>query len=285
MVVSIVGFGAGEIGYERTAPQIVARLLGSALDRGMNLIDTAECYMISEELIGAAIGHRRDDYFLMTKCGHATDFPLQDWDPALIPLSIERSLKRLRTDHLDVVHLHSCSLETLRQGDVIAALQTLRDAGKTRYIGYSGDGDAARFAIESGAFDSLMISVSIADQEAIDRVLPLAVQKGIGIIAKRSIANAVWHNSAPNPYWQAYRDRLRELDYEFIRNSSMEGIERALRFTLTTGIHTALVGSTSPEHFLEAIEIAQSGVLPASQYEAIRERWQEIARADWSGQM
>src|ERR1700683_4286484 len=148
MTVSVIAFGAGEIGYEQTAPEVVARLLGSALDRGLNLIDTAECYMASEELIGAAIGHRRDDYYLMSKCGHATDLPFPNWDPALIPISVERSLQRLRTDHLDVIHLHSCSLEVLRQGDVIAALQKVRDAGKTRYLGYSGDDDAAIFAIE-----------------------------------------------------------------------------------------------------------------------------------------
>jgi aryl-alcohol dehydrogenase-like predicted oxidoreductase len=284
MAVSVIGFGAGEIGYEKTPLEIVERLLGSALDRGMNLIDTAECYMISEELLGAAISHRRGDYYLMSKCGHAADLQFPDWDPALIASSVERSLKRLRTDHLDVVHLHSCSLEVLRQGEVIAALQKVRDSGKTRYIGYSGDGDAALFAIESGAFDTLMISVSIADQEAIEKVLPIAAKAGIGIIAKRSIANAVWRKAGRNPYWQAYRDRLPELDYEFIHNSSAEGIERALRFTLSTDIHTALVGSTNPEHFLEVIEIANRGALPALRFDSIRARWKKIARAGWIGQ-
>jgi aryl-alcohol dehydrogenase-like predicted oxidoreductase len=284
MTVSVIGFGAGEIGYEQTAPEVVARLLGSALDRGLNLIDTAECYMASEELIGAAIGHRRDDYYLMSKCGHATDLPFPNWDPALIPISVESSLKRLRTDHLDVIHLHSCSLEVLRQGDVIAALQKVRDAGKTRYLGYSGDDDAAIFAIESGAFDTLMISVSIADQQPIEKVLPLAAKARIGVIAKRSIANAVWHNSARNPYWQIYRNRLQELDYDFLRGAARDGVECALRFALTTGIHTALVGSTTPEHFLEDIEIAVLGALSQDRFELIRERWKNIARADWIGQ-
>ena len=283
MAVSIIGFGAGEIGYEQTSTSVVQRLLESAFDRGMNLVDTAECYMISEELLGAAVSHRRSDCYLMTKCGHGADFSLADWDPRLIPLSIERTLRRLRTDYVDIVHLHSCALEELQQGDVIAELQKIRDAGKTRYIGYSGDGDAALFAIESGAFDTLMVSVSIADQEAIEKVLPMARKSGIGIIGKRPLANAVWSKQARNPYWQAYRDRLQLLDYDFLRARTRDSVERALRFALATDIHTALVGSTTPEHFLEAIEIADRGALPLAQFEAIRARWKSVARSDWIG--
>jgi aryl-alcohol dehydrogenase-like predicted oxidoreductase len=129
-----------------------------------------------------------------------------------------------------------------------------------------------------------MISVSIADQQTIEKVLPLATKAGIGVIAKRSIANAVWHNRARNPYWQTYRNRLQDLDYDFLRDAARDGVECALRFALSSGIHTALVGSTSLEHFLEDIEIAASGALSQDQFESIRERWKKIARADWIGQ-
>ena len=284
LAVSSVGFGAGEIGYEKTPVETVARILGAALDRGVNLIDSAECYLISEELLGAAISRRRGEFHLMTKCGHNADLPFDDWEPALIPRSIERSLRRLRTDYVDVVHLHSCSLEALRQGDLIAALQKARDAGKTRYIGYSGDGDAALWAISSGAFDTLMVSVNVADQAAIDKVLPAAATAGIGVIAKRSIANGIWAKRAQNPYWQTYRARCRELDYDFFRDMSPRAIETALRFTLSTAVDTALVGSTDAAHFLEAIEVASRGALAPAEFNSIRERWNAVARADWVGQ-
>src|SRR5438132_8141804 len=169
MDVSVLGFGGSEIGYEQASPETVAELLNSALDAGLNVIDTAECYHNSEELIGQAMSNRRKEFYLFTKCGHPHGFGEHaDWSKDSILKSIERSLKRLKTDRLDLVQLHSCSEPELRKGDVIAALQTARARGYTRYIGYSGDGQGARYAIECGAFDTLQTSVSIADQECVD---------------------------------------------------------------------------------------------------------------------
>ena len=96
---------------------------------------------------------------------------------------IDRGLKRLATDRVDLLQLHSCTEAQLRQGDVIDVIRRARDAGKTRFIGYSGDGAAAMHAVESGAFDTLQISVSIADQESIGGAVPAAKAKGMGVIA------------------------------------------------------------------------------------------------------
>jgi aryl-alcohol dehydrogenase-like predicted oxidoreductase len=183
--VSILGFGGAEIGYGHAAQATVDRLLGEALDAGLNVIDTAACYLDSETLIGQAVGHRRQDYSLLTTCGHASGLDLPNWDPRLLTAAIERSLQRLRTDHLDVVQLHSPPADVLRRGEVVDALQCAREAGKTRYLGYSGDGEAAREAITCGAFDTLQTSVNLADQEAIEWTLPLASARGLGVIAKR----------------------------------------------------------------------------------------------------
>ena len=172
MDVSLLGFGGAEIGYGQAAQATVDRLLGEALDAGLNVIDTAECYLTSEALIGHAVAHRRREVYLLTKCGHASGLPWPDWDPRLLTPSIERSLQRLRTDAVDVVQLHSCAADVLCQGDVIDVLQRAREAGKTRYLGYSGDGEAARYAIACGAFDTLQTSLNIADQEAIESTLP-----------------------------------------------------------------------------------------------------------------
>ncbi|HEY7314667.1 MAG TPA: aldo/keto reductase, partial [Gemmataceae bacterium] len=235
MHVSVLGFGGAEIGFEKAAAQTVADLLHSALDAGLNVIDTAECYLQSEELIGQAVSGRRKDFFLFTKCGHPDDPGVGDWRPESLLTSIQRSLKRLRTDRLDLVQLHSCTEEELRKGDVVRALEDARQKGYTRYIGYSGDSSAARYAIECGRFDTLQTSVSIADQEALELTLPLAQQRQMGVIAKRPIANAAWRytKKPDNTYHQPYWERLQKLHYDFLSGDSKQAAAIALRFTLS----------------------------------------------------
>jgi hypothetical protein len=286
--VSVLGFGGSEIGYQRAALDTVERLLGSALDAGLNVIDTAECYLESEELIGRAVSHRRGDYYLFTKCGHAAGFDLPDWDARMLAESIDRSLRRLKTDSLDLIQLHSCSEEVLRRGEVIEVLRRAREQGKARFIGYSGDSRDARFAVECGAFDTLQTSLSIADQEAIELTLPPAREREMGVIAKRPVANAVWKHSArpDDEYVQPYWDRLLKLDYDFLGNDLSEAISIALRFTLSTpGVHTAIVGTTKPGRWRENAQWLEAGPLPAEQSEAIRNRWREIAADDWTGEV
>jgi len=288
MLVSVLGFGGSEIGYQRASGRTVARLLGGALDAGLNVIDTAECYEQSEELIGKAVGGRRGDFYLFSKCGHAGSFGRADWRPASLLKSIERSLRRLATDRLDLIQLHSCSLAELRKGDVIDALERARERGWARFIGYSGDGEAARYAIECGRFDTLQTSVSIADQECLTLTLPLARERGLGLIAKRPIANVAWRygRKPAEPYYQDYWTRLRALDYPFLRGAARAAVSTALRFTLgAPGVHTAIVGTTKPERWKENAALLDAGPLPSDETEHIRARWREVADASWTGQV
>lgn len=285
--VSVLGFGGAEIGYQGVAQETVETLLNAALDAGLNIIDTAECYANSEELIGKAVAHRRGEFHLFTKCGHASGLDLPDWNPQMLEQSIERSLKRLQTDCVDLVQLHSCSKEILQQGDAIAVLQKAREAGKTRYIGYSGDNDSALYAIESGAFDTLQTSLSIADQHVLEKNLPAARERNMGVIVKRPIANAIWTSEGqPGDYYKAYWERLKVLDYDFLKGDLNDAISIALRFTLETpGVHTAIVGTTKPGRWKQNAELLSSGLLPAAQIETIRARWQQVAQPDWGGQV
>jgi len=284
----VLGFGGSETGYGGSAASTVAKILNSALDDGLNLIDTAACYGDGEEQLGCAVANRRSEFFLMTKCGHAAGLPGSDWDPRMMAASIDRSLKRLKTDYVDVMQLHSCSERELRKGKVIEVLQRARDAGKTRFIGYSGDGGDALYAIESGMFDTLQISVSIADQEPVDLVLSKAREKNIGVIAKRPIANAAWigKGAASDWYSRPYWERLKKLDYDFLHEEPARSIATALRFTLSTpGVHSAIVGTTKPGRWQQNAALAGEGPLPRSDYDAIRARWRQVALRDWTGQM
>jgi aryl-alcohol dehydrogenase-like predicted oxidoreductase len=289
MNVSVLGFGGSEIGYERASRETVAELLNSALDAGLNVIDTAECYYNSEELIGEAVSDRRKEFYLFTKCGHPHGMESgANWSKASILESAERSLHRLKTDRLDLLQLHSCSEAELRKGEVIDALRTARDKGYTRYIGYSGDSRAAHFAVESGAFDTLQTSINISDQEAIDLTLALAHDRQMGVIAKRPIANAAWKTGHRpiDSYHHEYFERLRKLNYDFLRGDINRSISIALRFTLSVpGVDTAIVGTKKPERWRENARLLEAGPLNENEFQAIRERWEECAPRTWIGQI
>jgi len=288
MNVSVLGFGGSEIGYERASLSSVKKLLNSALDAGVNVIDTAECYVTSEELIGDAISARRSEYYLFTKCGHERGWGSADWRPASLWRSIERSLRRLKTGYVDLLQLHSCSEHELRKGDVIDFLKRARERGYTRYIGYSGD-SSALYAVNCGEFDTLQTSINIADQEALDFTLPQAKKRNMGVIAKRPLANVAWSggdrppwNSYGYPYWQ----RLQKLRYDFLRRDPEQAVATALRFVLSVpGVHTAIVGTTKPKRISENASAAEAGVLPSELFESIRSRWREVAGPDWVGQI
>ena len=289
MDVSVLGFGGSEIGYERASAETVSELLNSALDAGLNVIDTAECYYNSEELIGRTVSNRLKEFYLFTKCGHPHGMESgADWSKDSLLKSIERSLERLKTDRLDLVQLHSCSESTLRKGEVIDALQTARERGYTRYIGYSGDSRAAHFAVECVAFDTLQTSISIADQEAIDLTVPLAREKQMGVIAKRPIANAAWKTGHRpiDSYHHEYWERLRKLNYDFLHGDLEKSISIALRFTLSVpGVQTAIVGTKKPERWKQNAKLLEAGPLEDTIFRNIRERWEECAPRIWIGQI
>jgi aryl-alcohol dehydrogenase-like predicted oxidoreductase len=289
MQTSVLGFGSSEIGYSETDQSTVDRLLNTALDRGMNVVDTAECYMEAESLIGNSISHRREEFYIFTKVGHSygVETGLPDWHPDLITGSIEHSLKRLKTDRIDLLQIHSCSMEVLDKGDVIDRMVRAREQGKVRYIGYSGDSHTARHALEMGVFDALQTSVNIADQQCIDLLLPYAAEHHIGVVAKRPVANVAWGqypDPPANSYAQPYWERLSDLQYPFLSPPTANAVEVALRFTLSQlAVCTAIVGTTRLESWIANAETVAKGPLSDSEIAEIRNKWSEVAGDDWEG--
>src|SRR5580658_4399812 len=172
--VSVLGFGGAPMGYLKTDRRRIHSLLNLLLDKGVNLFDTAAMYPGSEEAIGHSISHRRTEYLLVTKCGtRLHDVADPPWSAALIAKSIDRSLRLLKTEVIDVALLHSCDLPALQRGEALGALIAARDAGKIRWAGYSGDNEAAAYAAGLKDVAVLQTSINLADQANIENVLPI----------------------------------------------------------------------------------------------------------------
>lgn len=289
-----VGFGGAPFGLLGMSEADSDPLLGALLDLGVALVDTAASYAGSEAAIGRAIGARRDQYTLVSKCGQQVgDETAEAWSAELIGNSVDRSLRRLRTDRIDVMLLHSCALEVLQRGEALEALRQARAAGKIRFLGYSGDNEAAAWAAEQADVAVIETSISIADQRNIDSALAVAQRRNLGVLAKRPIANAAWKQPEQQPgfygnYASIYHERLAkmglslaELGYDGGAAPDQLWPELALRFTLAQpGVHSAIVGTTDPRHVAANIAAAEKGPLAAGQVAAIRAAFAAAEQAD-----
>ena len=278
--VSRLGFGLAEIGRQLTMSDatLASRLLNSALDAGMTFFDTAANYAISEQLVGLGISHRRSEYVLATKCGNALVDPQdQPWTSETVRKSIERSLRMLRTDHLDLTLLHSCTLEVLERGDVIRALQDAQRKGLTSLIGYSGDNDAAEWAVASGLFQALETSFNLVDQKARRKLFPDARSRGMGVIAKRPLANGAWGvERCPSEYATEYFRRAREMGP--IQGDPGDPIMFSLGFVFAHAeVDVAIAGTRNPEHLARNLQLEElcRGIGPEA-VEELRRRFDRI---------
>jgi aryl-alcohol dehydrogenase-like predicted oxidoreductase len=266
--VTALGFGAMHLNDERVSEEAAGRLLNQVLDAGINLIDTARGYGLSEERIGRHIAHRRQEFVLSTKVGYGIP-GVADWTYDCIVAGVEAALARMRCDVLDVVHLHSCPLHVLQQGDVVRALLDCRRAGKLRVTAYSGDNAELQWALDSGAFGSVQTSISLCDQANLAQRLPFAREHGIGVVAKRPLAGAVWRfDSRPGEYAEGlYWDRFRAMG---IDPAGMDWPALALRFAAhVPGVSSAIVGTNKPENFMRNVAIVAQGPLDAGLQERI----------------
>ena len=278
--ISQLGIGLSEIGrISVQESKNIDKLLNSAIDLGINFFDTAPCYGNSEEFLGRAISHRRSEYFLASKCGHyvessdddkngnswgESDLREREWTKKTIIESVDRSLKRMKTDYLDLIQLHSCDLDILHEGEVIDAIERMKEAGKVRFIGYSGDNEAAEWASLDSRFDSIQTSFNVLDQGAKNMVFPGVNKTQKGLIAKRPIANGAWGaDKSPSAYASEYFRR-----YEIINSNGIDidtdlsPIELSLAFALShQTINVHIVGTTNLSHLKSNIKQVETELL------------------------
>ncbi len=288
MQVSRLGFGLSEIGSANLSDERAAEVLNTALDGGVNFLDTAACYNTSEELIGRSVSHRRGDYYLATKAGHVTGgYGGEAWTARTIRDSIDRSLARLNTDYLDLVQLHSCGVDVLERGEAVGALQQAQREGKTRYIGYSGDNEAAEWAVESGLFDTLQTSFNLVDQKARFGLFDKAKARGMGIITKRPIANGAWGAEAsPSAYADPYFERAQEMTAGGeLPGAPDDRILLALGFTFRhDAVDVVIVGTKTPKYMRANLELIETRLPILEQtvaelhrrFEAVGQGWPQL---------
>ncbi len=293
--VSPLGFGAAPAAFLKSDVERTVTVLNSLLDTGVNLVDTAAVYPGSEEFIGNHFADRRDEFVLVSKCGHTKveGVSAPNWSRELVSAAVDRALRLLKTDRLDVMLLHSCDLDTLKKGDAIGALVDARKAGKISHLGYSGDNEAAEYACALDDIEVLETSVNYLDQANIERALPAARANNVGVIAKRPVANAAWKGAADRAgiyvsYTKEYIRRhdamkIQAQEYGFTEE---QWPELALRFTLGfPEVSTAIVGTTNPENAKINLDAAAKGPLSGDIVERIRAKYRATSgSASWTAQ-
>jgi aryl-alcohol dehydrogenase-like predicted oxidoreductase len=280
MTVSALGLGGGPLGDLSFDDADADRLIRRAMDAGINVVDTAPSYGASETRIGRVIASMsaaaRDATVVVTKGGYGVP-GVPDWTPEVIERGIDQALARLSTDRIDAFVLHSCPLARLERGDLIAPLSAAKKAGKVRAIGYAGDGDALAWAVACDAFDVVECSVSVLDQEALTGALPRAAARGMGVLAKRSMAGAPWASAS-----SAYVDRWRVMFPE----GGLDGMpldELFVRFAAhAPGVSSALMGTRGIERIEKAARDVARGPLPDEVVAELRRRF-AVHGASWPG--
>ena len=245
--VTPVGFGAFKIGrnqgikypagYDLPDEASATKLLGGVLDLGVNYIDTAPSYGLSEERIGKAIGHRRGEFLLATKVGETFEGgqSTYDFSADAIEASVRRSLERLRTDVLDLVLIHAPrdDLRVLESTDVVAVLQGMREKGMIRGIGFSGHTvEAFRSALD---FSDAIMATYHEDDTTLAPLLDEAAGRGVRVIVKKGLAAG-------------------RLDPD-----------RAIRFALNhPAVTTVAIGTLNLDHLRGNLEVARAAVRKAA---------------------
>lgn len=281
LLVSALGLGAAQVGDARLSDHDAAALLAATVDAGITLIDTAPSYGLSEQRIGRYLASRRNQTVLSTKLGYGVA-GIEDWTGPCITAGIEQALRVLRTDRLDIAHLHSCPQSTLARGDVVDALERAKRDGKIRALAYSGENQDLAFAVSMQRFDGFMASLNICDQRVLDDTLPLL--QGKGFIAKRPSANHPWRfNAIPlGDYCETYWQRWQAMG---LPNYGLAWGELAIRFALSVpDVASAIVGTGSLAHLRQNIEWAAAGALDAPVIAEWRTRFRTHDQ-DWIGQI
>ncbi|MFC0212999.1 aldo/keto reductase [Paenibacillus chartarius] len=285
--VTKLGYGAMEIRGPRVwsgkpvSDADSERILNAVLDAGINFIDTSYDYGRSEELIGRFIGHRRSEFILATKCGCTLvdcgdhDETPHVWTRDNLLHNIDTSLRRMKTDYIDVLQLHGPTVQQAEEGRLVDVMKEIQATGKVRWIGISSYVPHLPAYIGWNDFDTFQIPYSALEREH-EQLITHAAATGAGVIIRGGVGQGepgIGRGSAER--WAAWeRAKLDEL--------LEEGEQRTgflLRFTLShPHMATTIVGTKNPAHLMDNIRHAAKGPLPQEVYEEAKRRLDAIGQ-------
>ena len=263
--VTRLGYGAAH--RRSMTEEQASTMLNALLDAGVTFIDTANDYGNSEELIGKYISHRRSEYYLATKCGCAKERHV--WTRENLFRGLDESLQRLKRDYVDIMQMHNPTVEDCEKGNLVEALQEMRQKGKVRWIGVSTTLPDLPTYLEWGVFDVFQIPYSALQREHEDWITK-AAEAGIGTVIRGGVAlgePGVGLGRAEQ--WQKFD----EAKLDELRGEGESRTAFLLRFTLThPQVHTTIVGTVQLQHLEENVQAMLRGPLPPDVYEETKRR-------------
>ena len=286
--VTRLGFGAMELRDEPVGRPIsedrAGTVLNNILDLGINFVDTSNDYGRSEEFIGRYISHRRDEFYLATKCGCVPGGGEHVWTRENLLRCIDESLDRMNTDHVDILQLHNATVSDCENHDIVDSLNHIRDQGKVRWIGASTALPEIPKLIEWGVFDTFQIPYSAMSRQHEDWITK-ADESNAGTIirggvAKGEPAQVHQHDGGKTSLKPSRLNRWRLFDEANLDELRGEGESRTsfmLRFTLShTSIQTIIAGTMNIDHIHENVRAAELGPLAPDVYEEAKTRLQQV---------
>lgn len=297
--VTQLGFGAMELrgpkiwSGRQVSDEQAEKVLHAVLDAGINFIDTSVDYGLSEERIGRFLSSRRKEYYLATKCGcdprdvgGKWETP-HTWTADNILRNIEGSLKRMKTDCVDLLQFHNPKPDDVQREKLVDVLKDIQRRGLTRFIGISTTLPDLPVYVEMGVFDTFQIPYSVLEPRHHDAI-SLAARSGAGTIIRGGIAKGgpesdVAITSRVETWKKARLDEL--LDGRGLQAATSSGLESRmspaemiLRATLShPDCHTTIVGTLNVEHLKANVAAAAKGPLPPKLYQEIRKRVAEAS--------
>ncbi len=275
--VSEIAFGGVEIGIPygigiKSASDMVTekdaiKLLDAAVGLGINFFDTARLYGESEKIMGRAFKKKRDKVIINTKCEHFLDengkIPGYRKLKNTVESSLNKSLKALQTDYVDVFMPHQSDIHLIENDEVIAVFTDLKKTGKIRVCGVSTyTVQETNSAIETGVWDVLQLPFNLLDQRQ-SASFTAAKQKGIGIIVRSVLMKGLLSGRGKNLHPELKKVENHIAGYDrLLEKTNFTLSELATKFALSfAGISSVLVGIDREEYLHQSIKVANGDYL------------------------